>query len=87
MRNRVTTITLGGKTSTIEAAETGILQRLPVSPILFLFFNAPLLEKCAALKLPVLVSGFVHDVHLLAYSHSTEANCETITKAHDVVSQ
>ena len=67
----------------MEAAETGIPQGSPVSPILFLFFNAPLLEKCAASKLPVLVGGFVDDVHLLAYSHSTEANCETITKAHE----
>ena len=31
----------------------------------------------------VLVGGFVDDVHLLAYSHSTEANCEIKTKAHE----
>ena len=83
MRNRAITIILGGKTSIIEAAETGILQGLPVSPIFFLFFNAPLLEKYAALKLPVLVSGFVDDVHLLAYSYSIEANCEIIIKVYE----
>ena len=67
----------------MEVAETGIPQGSPVSPILFLFFNAPLLEKCAALKLSVLVGGFVDDVYLLAYSYSTEANCEIIIKIYE----
>ena len=52
-------------------------------PILFLFFNAPLLEKYVALKLPVLVSGFVDDVYLLANNYSTKANYEIIIKVNE----
>lgn len=68
----------------MEPAETGIPQGSPISPILFLFFNAPLIEKCRAAKLPVQVGGFVDDVHLLAYSKSTERNCEILEKAHEI---
>ena len=55
-----------------------------MSPILFLFFNAPLIEECSKLKLNLQVGGFVDDVHLLAYGKSTEANCATLKTAHEV---
>ena len=54
-----------------------------MSLILFLFFNAPLLEKYAALILLVLVSGFTDDVYLLAYSNNTEANYYIIIKVYE----
>jgi len=84
LRDRATSITLGQKTSAVEAAETGIPQGSPISPVLFLFFNAPLIEGCAKLKLPVQVGGFVDDVHLIAYSKSTESNCEVLRNAYEV---
>lgn len=59
----------------MERVETEISQGFPASPILFLFFNAPLIEECANLGLSVQTGGFVDDVHLLAYSMSTERNC------------
>ncbi len=68
----------------MELVETGIPQGSPISPILFLFFNAPLIEECKKLKLPIQVSGFVDDVHLLAYSRSTKRNCEVLDMAHEV---
>lgn len=84
LRDRATSITLGGKTSPIEAVETGIPQGSPISPILFLFFNAPLIEACAKAKIPVQVGGFVDDIHLLAYSKSTETNCRWLEQAHKI---
>ena len=51
LTERATSITLGQKTSEVETAETGIPQGSPVSPVLFLFFNAPLIEECSRLKL------------------------------------
>ena len=84
LQERATSITLGGKTSAVEEVETGIPQGSPISPILFLFFNAPLIESCAKANLPVQVGGFVDDVHLLAYSESTETNCATLEKAHNL---
>ena len=84
LEERATSITLGRRTSAMEPVETGIPQGSPVSPILFLFFNAPLIEECSKAKLPIQVGGFVDDIHLLAYSRSTERNCEVLTKAHEI---
>ena len=52
--------------------------------MLFLFFNAPLIEGCAKLKLPVQVGGFVDDIYLIAYSKSTESNYKVLKNAHEV---
>ncbi len=52
--------------------------------MLFLFFNAPLLEECARTRLPIQVGGFIDDVHLLAYSESTKANYKHLERAHDI---
>jgi len=84
LSDRATSITLGSKTSEMEEVTTGIPQGSPISPVLFLFFNAPLIEECARANLPVQVGGFVDDVHLLAYGRSTEANCNNLTKAHEI---
>ena len=52
--------------------------------MLFLFFNAPLIEQCVRAALPVQTGGFVDDIYLLAYSGSTEDNCRVLHKAHDI---
>ena len=82
LTDRATLITLGRRTSPVEATKTGILQGSPVSLVLFLFFNSLLIEAYSRAKLLVQVGGFVDDVHLLAYSKSTEANCDVLGKAH-----
>ena len=87
LTDRETSLTLGRMTSRLEPAETGIPQGSPVSPILFLFFNAPLIERCTEAKLRLQVGGFVDDIHLLAYGKSTEANCETLRQAHEICLQ
>ena len=77
-------MTLGRRTSDISPIQAGIPQGSPISPTLFLFFNAPLIEDCAKSGLKVQVGGFVDDVHLIAYSTSTETNCRTLEKAHQI---
>lgn len=42
-----TSMTIGRKTSEIFPVNAGIPQESPISPILFLFFNASLIETCA----------------------------------------
>ena len=66
----------------MEPARTGIPQGLPVSPILFLFFNTPLIKGYKRLELLVQTGGFVDDIHLLAYSKSTERNYQILEKAY-----
>ena len=84
LKDRAISITIGGKTSLIELVVTRILQGSLISPILFLFFNAPLIEVCSKAKLPVQVRGFVDDIHLLAYSKSTETNYRLLERAHSI---
>ena len=82
LKRRSTSMTVGKKTSKVFSIGTGIPQGLPISPILFLFFNMPLIENCAKSELRVQVRGFADDVHLIAYNSSTESNCHMLEKAH-----
>ena len=46
--DRETSLTLNCKISNMKPVHTSIPQGSPISPILFLFFNAPLIEDCAS---------------------------------------
>ncbi len=61
-----------------------ISQKSLISSILFLFFNASLIEKCKALKIKIKVLDFVNDINILVYDRFTEEICRTLSKAHDV---
>ncbi len=61
-----------------------ISQRFLISLILFLFFNASLIEKCKALKIKIEVLNFINDINILVYNRFTEEICRTLSKAHDV---
>lgn len=82
LSERSTSITLGRKTSDILSVTADISQGSPISAVIFLFFNVPLLEDCTSSGLQVQVGGFVEDIHLVAYGISTEANSSTLEKAH-----
>ena len=62
----------------------GILQRSLISLILFLFFNASLIEKCEALRIKIEVLDFVDDINILAYNRFIEEICRTLSRAHNV---
>ena len=55
-----------------------------MSSILFLFFNALLIERYVKIKLKLQVEEFVNDIYLLTYGKSTEVNYETLRKAHEI---
>ncbi len=61
-----------------------ISQRSFISSILFLFFNASLIEKCKALKIKIEVFDFINDINILVYDRFTEEICRILSKAHDV---
>lgn len=59
-----------------------ILQGSPLSPILYLFYNADLLDMCDDIRLRTSTTGFVDDVNILTYSESTEQNCRTLEEIY-----
>lgn len=82
---------LGDRTTKLRAAEgespyfnvtEGIPQGSSVSPILFLFFIADLLDTVNSEGLRTSPIGFVDDISILTYSGSTERNCEKLKDVH-----
>ena len=61
-----------------------ISQRFFISSILFLFFNASLIEKCKALRIKIEVFNFVNDINILAYDRFIEEICRTLSRVHNV---
>ena len=53
-----------------------------MSPILYLFYNAELLEKVENNSLRTSGVGFVDDVNILTYGANTMRNCETLKRIH-----
>ena len=74
LTDRETSLTLNCKTSEMKPVQTGIPQGSPISPILFLFFNAPLIKDCARMGLKTVIRGFINDISILAYGLTTEGN-------------
>ncbi len=84
LKNRKTLLIFNEQTSDIREINADISQRSFISSILFLFFNASLIEKCEALKIKIEVLDFINDINILVYDRFTEEICRTLSKAHDV---
>jgi hypothetical protein len=81
--NRTTTLCLPGNNTVAFPTHTGIPQGSPLSPILFLVYNADLVEICNPLTLPASGTGFVDNVNALAFGKLTEENCRTLQTVHE----
>lgn len=84
LSNRRTSIVLLEGNMGEFTINTGIPQGSPLSPILFLFFNADLIEQIRAECQDVFVIGYIDDVFMMAFGSSAAANCRTLTQAHQV---
>ena len=82
MSDRQTTLAFDGQESPAFSVMTGIPQGSPLSPILFLFYNAELLERCANPRSGVGCLGFVDDITLIAWGEFTDNNCQWLAEAH-----
>ena len=52
-------------------------------PILFLFYNIPLLEVANQLDLPMIPLGFANDINLLTYREAIVVNYMNLELAYD----
>jgi len=84
LENWETSLIFDEQTSDIREMNADISQRSFISSILFLFFNASLIEKCEALRIKIEVLNFINDINILVYDRFTEEICRTLSKAHDV---
>ena len=80
--DRSTTLAINRKVTGRFAVRTGIPQGSPLSSILYLFYNADLLEICDRPGKNTSAIGFVDDANILAYGKSTDENCKTLEAIH-----
>ena len=80
LSNSSTRIAMDGFTSDKYAIETGIKQGSPLSPILYIFYNADLIDTCGVEANTTSV-GFIDDVGILASGDTTETTCDMLGRA------
>ena len=84
LKERTTSIAFdGNKTERIQV-ETGIPQGSPLSPILFLLFIAPLLERVNAMGGAKIGMGFVDDTNLITWGPKASTNCRSLEQMHKI---
>ncbi|KAL6925332.1 hypothetical protein FSST1_002606 [Fusarium sambucinum] len=68
----------------------GIPQGSPLSPLLFLFFVAPLLERLEALSIDgaiIIPFAYMDDTYVVVRSESYRDNCSALEKVHRTIDQ
>ncbi|ENH71687.1 hypothetical protein FOC1_g10002551 [Fusarium oxysporum f. sp. cubense race 1] len=92
LSDRATVLKLPQSVSDPFFVNIGIPQGSPLSPLLFLFYTAPLLvmlaEEIKKMKRPhveVHVFSYVDDTYLMAVSSSYEENCAVLKVFHDLI--
>uniref|UniRef100_A0A1L7UN13 Reverse transcriptase n=1 Tax=Fusarium mangiferae TaxID=192010 RepID=A0A1L7UN13_FUSMA len=78
--DRSTTLKLQEYTAPSAPIQTGIPQGSPVSPILYLFYNADLIEACKTEDTEAV--GYIDDVSILAVGPSAQRNCKILKGIH-----
>ena len=80
LSNRSTTLKLHEYTAPSAPIQTGIPQGSPLSPILYLFYNADLIEACKTENTEAV--GYIDDASILAVGPTAQRNCKTLKAIH-----
>ncbi len=75
LKNQETSLIFNEQTSDMREINADISQRSFISSILFLFFNASLIEKCEALRIKIEVLDFINNINILVYDRFIEEIC------------
>ncbi|KAI6777578.1 uncharacterized protein J7T54_004478 [Emericellopsis cladophorae] len=80
LTSRSTSLKLQEYTDPSTAIQTGIPQGSPISPILYLFYNADLIEAFKTSETEAV--GYIDDVSILAIGPTAPRNCKTLKAIH-----
>ncbi|SPO06934.1 uncharacterized protein DNG_09628 [Cephalotrichum gorgonifer] len=80
LSGRSTTLKLQEYTAPSTPIETGIPQGSPASPVLYLFYNADLIEACKTQETEGV--GYIDDASILAVGPTAQHNCKTLKGRH-----
>jgi hypothetical protein len=78
LSDRYMHIMVDGFQSELYAINTGIPQGSPLSPILYLFYNADLIEQCNEAT-DAMSTGYIDNVAILAWGDTTQRTCQILS--------
>ena len=84
LSQRTTIIKMPEYSAPSTRTETGIPQGSPLSPILYLFYNADLIESVSRHAQAI---GYIDDVGLLVIGTSAEENCEELQRVYPIIAK
>jgi hypothetical protein len=79
LHDRYTRVMIDGYTSKEYETATGIPQNSPLSSILYLFYNADLVESCNTDA--IMAIGYIDDVAIMATGNTTKKSCDKFATA------
>jgi hypothetical protein len=83
LKDKYTEIKIADFTLKKSRVDVNISQGSLVLPILYLFYNADLLNIYENLTLRTSLTGFINDINLLTYGTSAEENCRNLKRIYN----
>ncbi len=87
LKDQCITITIDDYMMMKCSVNVDISQNSSLSSILYLFYNANLLEACDDIKLRTNFTDFVNDVNILTYKEFIKCNCRVFSEIYDKCEQ
>ena len=82
LKTRSTTLSFSDTNTDLFEISKDIPQESPLSPILYLFYNADLLDACNDPTINATPTGYIDDANILVHSDMTEENCQKLAEPH-----
>ncbi len=82
MQNKHTTFKINEQSTLMNLIKVDISQNFFVSFILYLFYNANILEIFERFKYKITIIDFVNDINILTYDTNITSNCKALKKMH-----